>query len=254
MRGRLEHILKKEGGGILFEDDAVIAINKPSGLLVLPDRYEHAERNLYDLIKEGLGMIYVVHRIDRETSGIILFAKTAEAHAALNTAFEQRQVHKSYLAIVVGNPQDDSGMIDMPIGENEHGVRKMRIDQRKGKEAQTEFKVLERFHGFALVEVKPLTGRTHQIRIHLRALGYPILADPLYGDGKGFFLSSIKRKYLTQEEERPMLERTALHAATLNVVHPITGQELALEAPMPKDMIAVTKALKKYGGGTRWIN
>jgi 23S rRNA pseudouridine1911/1915/1917 synthase len=254
MRGRMEHILKKEGGGILFEDHAIIAINKPSGLLVLPDRYEHAERNLYDLLKEGLGMIYVVHRIDRETSGVVLFAKTAEVHGVLNTAFEQRQVKKAYLAIVVGNPQDESGLIDLPIGENEHGVRKMQIDKRKGKESQTAYKVIERFHGFALVEAKPLSGRTHQIRIHLSALGYPILADSLYGDGKGFFLSSIKRRYMVQEEERPLLERTALHAATLNIIHPTTGQELILEAPMPKDMTAVMKALKKYGESARGIN
>jgi 23S rRNA pseudouridine1911/1915/1917 synthase len=246
MRWKLEHILKKNSGGILLEDDAVLAINKPSGLLVLPDRYDHALLNLYDLLKETFGTIFVVHRIDRETSGIVLFAKTAEAHALLNTAFEQRQVEKKYRAIVSGTSHTDSGCIDLPIIENEHGVRKMKIDTKKGKEARTDYVVMERFDGYAFIEARPHTGRIHQVRIHLSSVGLPILADPLYGDGRGFFLSTIKRNYQGKEEEQPLLGRTALHAFSLSFSHPVTSENILVEAPLPKDMEAVLKALRKH--------
>lgn len=246
MRWKLEHILKKGSGGILLEDDAVLAINKPAGLLVLPDRYDHSLLNLYDLLKETFGTIFVVHRIDRETSGVVLFAKTAEAHAQLNTAFEQRQVEKKYRAIVAGTSHTDSGCIDLPIIENEHGVRKMKIDTKKGKETRTDYSVMERFGGYALIEARPHTGRTHQIRVHLSAVGLPILADPLYGDGRGFFLSTIKRNYQGKEEEQPLLGRTALHAFSLSFIHPVTSGNVLVEAPLPKDMEAVLKALRKY--------
>jgi 23S rRNA pseudouridine1911/1915/1917 synthase len=248
MRWQLEHILKKEGGGILLEDDSLIVLNKPSGLLVLPDRYEHAKRNLLTLLKDSIGSTFVVHRIDRETSGVILFAKTAEAHAALNAAFEQRHVEKRYQALVIGTPESESGIITLPLSENEHGVSKMRIDKRKGKDSTTEYTVLERFQGYALLELKPYTGRRHQIRVHLSAIGLPILADSLYGNEKGFYLSKIKRGYRNQEEEHPLIERTALHAASLRVQHPVSDQELFMQAPLPKDMVSVIKALRKYQG------
>jgi pseudouridine synthase, RluA family len=246
VRWKLEHILKKGSGGILLEDDAVLAINKPAGLLVLPDRYDHTLFNLYDLLKETFGTIFVVHRIDRETSGVVLFAKTAEAHAQLNTAFEQRQVEKKYRAIVAGISHTESGSINLPITENEHGVRKMKVDTKKGKEARTDYTVIERFDGYTLVEARLHTGRTHQIRVHLSAIGLPILADPLYGDGRGFFLSTIKRNYQGKEEEQPLLGRTALHAFSLSFSHPITSGNILVEAPLPKDMEVVLKALRKH--------
>ncbi|MCX6121765.1 MAG: RluA family pseudouridine synthase [Ignavibacteriales bacterium] len=246
MRWKLENILKKNGGGILLEDETIIVLNKPAGLLVLPDRFDRKLMNLYDLLKETFGTIFVVHRIDRETSGVVLFAKTAEAHAFLNAAFEKRQVEKSYRAIVVGSPNADSGCIDFPISENEHGVRKMKIDKKNGKEAITDYKVLEKINGYALIEATPHTGRTHQIRIHLSAIGLPILADPLYSNSGRFFLSSIKRNYKSNGEEKPLLARTALHAFSLSFIHPATGEKTFIEVPMPKDMETVLKVLKKY--------
>jgi 23S rRNA pseudouridine1911/1915/1917 synthase len=246
MRWKLEHILKKASGGILLEDEAILAINKPAGLLVLPDRYDHGLLNLYDLLKETFGNIFVVHRIDRETSGVVLFAKTSEVHAQLNTAFEQRQVQKKYRAIVIGTSLADSGSINLPILENERGVRRMKIDSKNGKEARTDYVVLEKFNGYTLVEARPHTGRTHQIRVHLSAIGLPILADPLYGNGLGFLLSTIKRNYREKEEEQPLLGRTALHAFSLLFKHPITNENILIESPLPKDMEAVVKALRKY--------
>jgi 23S rRNA pseudouridine1911/1915/1917 synthase len=246
MRWKLENILKKHGGGILLEDDNFIVLNKPAGLLVLPDRFDRKLINLYELLKETFGTIFVVHRIDRETSGVVLFAKTAEMHALINTAFEQRQVKKLYRAIVVGSPDSNSGSIDLPITENEHGVRKMKIDKKKGKEAITDYKVLEKFNGYAFVEAKPLTGRTHQIRVHLSAIGLPILADPLYSNSGWFFLSSIKRNYKLNGEEKPLLARTALHAFSLSFINPATGEKILIETPLHKDMETVLKVLKKY--------
>jgi RluA family pseudouridine synthase len=248
MRWQLEHILKKSGGGILAEDDTLIVINKPAGLLVLPDRYDRSIINLSELLREVIEPLFVVHRIDRETSGVVLFAKTAEAHAFLNDAFESREVRKSYLAIVAGSQIPDAGAIDLPIGESEGKVRKMRIDSRRGKEARTEFRVVERYNGYALLDVRPHTGRTHQIRIHLAAKNLPIVADPLYGDGQPFFLSAIKRNYKTKGEEQPLLWRTALHAHSLSFTHPVTKEMMSIEAPLPKDMGAVVKALRKYCG------
>ena len=247
MRWKFENTLKKNNGGVLLEDDTMIILNKPAGLLVLPDRFDRKLVNLYELLKEVFGTIFIVHRIDRETSGVVLFAKTAEMHALMNTAFEQRRVEKLYRAIVVGSPSADSGCIDLPIAENEHGMRKMKIDKKNGKEAVTEYKVTGKFSGYALVEAKPHTGRTHQIRVHLSAIGLPILADSLYSNSGSFFLSSIKRNYKASGEEKPILARTALHAFSLSFLHPVTGEKMVIEAPIPKDMETVLKVLKKYG-------
>jgi 23S rRNA pseudouridine1911/1915/1917 synthase len=248
MRWKLEHILKKNGGGVLMEDDSLIVINKPAGLLVLPDRFDRTLVNLYELLKESFGNIFIVHRIDRETSGIVLFAKNAETHSQLNALFEQRLVEKRYQAIVVGSPHEESGRIELPIAENQHGVRKMKIDTKNGKEAATDYQIMERFNSHARLEVKPRTGRMHQIRIHLSALGFPILADPLYGNGGGFFLSSIKRNYKSDGEEKPLLARAALHACSLSFRHSGTDANILIEAPMPKDMETVLKVLRKYDG------
>ena len=248
MHWKLENILKKQGGGILLEDETVLVLNKPSGFLVLPDRFDRNLMNLYELLKETFGSIFVVHRIDRETSGVILFAKTAEAHALLNSAFEQRQVEKKYQAIVIGSPTVPCGTIDLPIAENEHGVRKMKIDKNHGKEAITDYEVIEIFRGYALVEAKPRTGRTHQIRVHLSSIGLPILADSLYSASGRFFLSNIKRNYKSNGEEKPLLGRTGLHAFSLRFQHPATDESTLIEAPMPHDMTTVLKALRKYEG------
>ncbi len=245
MRWKLEHILQKRGGGILFDDETILCLNKPSGLLVLPDRFDTARPNLYSLLQEIFGSIFVVHRIDKDTSGVILFAKTAEAHASLNGAFEKREVQKEYRAIVQGNPRMDSDIINLPIIEHSTGT--MGIATSGGKISRTEYAVLERFQGYALVALRPQTGRTHQIRVHLSAVQLPILGDALYGSGGEFCLSSIKNNYrLKGKEEQPLLKRTALHASSLAFVHPFTKERMQFSAPLPKDMEAVINSLRKY--------
>jgi 23S rRNA pseudouridine1911/1915/1917 synthase len=246
---KLDRILAKFDCAIPFEDDALIAISKSSGLLVIPDRYNHAAPCLSDFLKDEFGSIFVVHRLDRETSGVVVFAKTAEAHQQLNEEFENRKVEKQYLAIVRGIPAQETGIINLPIGEHRHTTGRMTVDFRRGKDSATEYTVLERFDGYAFIDVRPKTGRTHQIRVHLQEIGLPIVCDPFYGDGSPFLLSSIKRGYRVKgDEERPLLARTALHAAMLVIQHPVTNEKIEISSEMPKDMQAVLKSMRKYAG------
>ena len=248
MNRKLKWRLESTGTGIVREDDFLLVLNKPANLLVLPDRFRHEIRNLYTILTEELGKIFVVHRIDKETSGLIVYAKTAEAHAALNSQFEQRMVEKVYFGIVAGTPTAESGRIDAPLIESSKEAGVVKVSHRSGREAVTEYRVLERFHGYAFMELRPRTGRTHQIRAHLQSIGIPLLADRIYGDGAPFCLSHIKPGYKSAGEEKPLLERTALHAFAISFDHPETGERTNLSAEMPKDMSAVLKYLRKFRG------
>ncbi len=135
-------------------------------------------------------------------------------------------------------------LLFLPLLETERGV--MRVDRKRGKESVMDYRVVEQFKGYALVELKPQTGRQHQIRVHLQALGTPIMGDPLYGDGKGFYLSTIKPGYRSDSEEKPLLNRTALHAVSLSIDHPTTSEQITLSSPLPKDMSSVLKYLRKF--------
>jgi 23S rRNA pseudouridine1911/1915/1917 synthase len=229
---------------ILFENDDFIALNKPSGLLSVPDRIQSAP-SLKDLLIEKYGQIFTVHRLDRETSGVIVFAKTAEAHQYLNIIFQERQVEKTYYGIVWGVPALLSGVIELPM--QEHPAKNgMMIVHRKGKPASTGYEVLENFGRYALIKFNLFTGRTHQIRVHMKETGHPILCDPLYGDGKPVFVSSLKKNYNLSgfDEEKPILGRLALHAAKLS----FTGRDgklFNIEAEMPKDLRALLSQMRK---------
>jgi 23S rRNA pseudouridine1911/1915/1917 synthase len=231
---------------IIFEDAEIIVLNKPAGLLVLPDRFDPSIPNLYGLLKSKYGQIYIVHRIDKETSGLIIFAKNETSHRALNEQFENRATEKTYRAICVGDSLHDEGRIDLALGEDRGKKGRMRIDQADGKNAVTNYKVLERFVGFNFIKARPETGRTHQIRVHLKAMNLPILCDSVYGGGQGFFLSQIKPGYRVKGEEKPLLNRTALHAARLSVLHPGTNQPVTFESELPKDMKIVLNYLRKF--------
>ncbi len=245
MKRKLDFILKSRNGSVVHEDDRIIVIDKPPQLLVLPDRYNENLPNLYSILKEELGGIFVVHRIDKETSGIIVFAKDAEAHAMLNGQFERRDIHKSYLAIVVGRPAEAYGTIDLPISESQTHPGVMKVNKKHGKPSVTNFRVDEMFDGYALIEATPESGRLHQIRIHLASVGLPIMCDKVYGDGEPFFLSSIKSNYHTDGDEKPLLSRTALHAESISVIHPGTNERVTFKAELPKDMRAVLNHLRK---------
>lgn len=233
---------------ILYEDEHVIAVNKPAGLLVLPDRYNASLPHLLGMLKESKGRIFVVHRIDKETSGAILFARNPEAHAALNHDFRKHLVRKRYLALCRGVAEKDKGEIDLPIVASRRERGRMIVDEKSGKESRTHYVILEEFNGLSLVEAMPESGRTHQIRIHLAAIGMPIVADSIYGDGRPLFLSSFKSGYKESGEERPLIERVALHASSIVVKHPAMRKRLEISAELPKDMRAAVQALRKYAG------
>ncbi len=237
--------MKKFNPEIVFENDLFVAVNKPAGLLSIPDR-EQTQTSLKDILLEKYGAIYTVHRLDRDTSGIIIFAKTEAAHKFFSLLFEGREIEKYYMGLVHGIPSPKKGTIDAPIAE--HGVQKgFYIVHQRGKPSVTDYDVIEATKTFSLVQFQLHTGRTHQIRVHCKNMGHPLACDELYGDGKPVLLSSIKKKYKLSkhdEEERPMLNRLALHSYRLKFTD-ADGKKIELQAALPKDIRALLQQLKK---------
>lgn len=231
---------------IIFENDQFIAINKPAGILTIPDRYNESITSLYKLLEKKYQRIFVVHRLDRETSGIILFAKDEVTHKHLSQLFENRNVEKFYLGIINGSLQDKKGVIDEPI--TEHATNKgLMVVNKNGKASVTEYEVMADYGLYSLVKFKLLTGRTHQIRVHIKHLGHPIACDEMYGNAQPVLLSSIKKKYKLSkhdEEERPILNRLALHSSQLKFSD-LSGTPYDLTAELPKDMRALLQQLNK---------
>jgi len=230
---------------IIQETANWIAINKPSGLLSIPDR-EGKEISLKQLLIDQYETIYTVHRIDRDTSGLIIFARNEATHKHLSRQFESRQTEKYYQGLVIGSVAQPTGSIDAPIAE--HPVQKgLMVIHRQGKEALTDYEVLRDFRLYTWMQFRIHTGRTHQIRVHMKQLGHPLVADELYGDGKPFLLSGIKSKFKLSKyelEERPILSRLALHAFSLRFTD-LDGSVVSIEAPLPKDMRATLQQLEK---------
>lgn len=234
----------KKNFEIIFENDDLVAINKPAGMLSVPDRIQ-SEPSLKDILQDRYGRIFVVHRLDKDTSGVIVFAKNETTHKDFSLQFENRETVKYYSGLVLGKPADTTGSVDKPLVE--HPVKKgMMTTATKGKPSITEYEVIEVFRHYAFLRFNLLTGRTHQIRVHMKYLGHPLVCDPLYGDGKPIFLSAIKKhfKLSRQEEERPILGRLALHSQELHI-RSADGNILTLQAELPKDMRAVMQQLRK---------
>lgn len=232
---------------IIFENEQFIAINKPSGLLSIPDRLGQ-EISVKDLLKQKLGSIYTVHRLDRDTSGVIVFAKTEEAHKDLSQLFEGREMEKYYVGLVYGQMMNTSGSIDAPIMEHPGKTTKM-MTHAKGKVSLTDYEVLESFRLYSWVQFRIHTGRTHQIRVHMQHIGHSIVCDEIYGDAKPVLLSSLKKNFKLAkiaEEEKPILSRLALHSYQLKFT--LDGETFELEAPLPKDLRAVLQQLRKWKG------
>ncbi len=232
---------------IIFENDDFVAVNKPSGLLSIPDRIGK-ELSLKDYLKERYGNIYTVHRLDKDTSGIILFAKTEESHKALSLLFEGRDMEKFYVGLVNGQMIHSKGSIDAAIMEHPGKTTKM-ITHVKGKASITDYEVLESFRLFSWVQFQIHTGRTHQIRVHMQHLGHSIVCDEIYGGPKPILLSAIKRNFKlakAAEEEKPILSRLALHSYKLKFT--LNEIKFELEAPIPKDLKALLQQLRKWKG------
>lgn len=233
---------------ILYQDDDMLMVNKPAGTLVIPDRFNSDLPSLNRLLESKLGQrIWVVHRLDRDTSGVMCFAKNEEMHRYLSQLFEAHDVGKFYAGIVQGRVIPEEGRIEVPIAEHPTQKGKM-VTARKGKASVTDYKVVEQWAMHSLVQFQIHTGRTHQIRVHMQSIGHPIVCDELYGDGKPFLLSSIKKKFKLSEKEeteRPLMGRLGLHAYRL-MLHKPDGTLVDVEAPLPKDMAACVNQLNKW--------
>ena len=236
---------------LIFEDEAILAYDKPSGLLIAPDRRDKSSPNLMELVLAAHGAgVANVHRIDAEASGIVLFAKTKPALDFLSGQFQSKTVEKAHLALTSGLPEQDTFTVELVLKEDEAAPGRMCVVKKHGKTAVTEFRVLERFAGrYALVECKPQTGRPHQIRVHLAASGTPVLQDPFYGNGTDLLLSDLKRGYKGRADEQPLMRRLALHAASLTLTHPVNRERVTLSAPLPDDFAVALKYLRKFGVG-----
>jgi len=209
---------------VIHLDDQIIVINKPAGLSVLTDGWEPDTPYLVKMLEEKFEKIWIVHRLDKITSGVMVFARTADAHRELNGQFERHEVEKIYHAIVEGNPVWEEKVCKMLLRTNVGHKHRTAIDHKRGKPAETHFKVLKRGQAQALLEARPMTGRTHQIRAHLSALGYPLLGDVLYG-----------------ASESRLITRPALHALSLAFTHPDSGERITYTVPYPKDIQQLMK-------------
>ncbi|MFM2133571.1 MAG: hypothetical protein RL156_852 [Bacteroidota bacterium] len=239
--------MKKNSLTILFEDDDIVIVSKPSGLLSIPDRFKKDEPNVRRILEEKYGRIFVVHRLDRDTSGVMVFARTAAAHRHLSMQFEHHTIEKKYLAIVAGTVPKESIDIDIPLMPNPRVPGTM-MPSARGKESHTTVRVLERFRVATYVECLLKTGRQHQLRVHCAAIGYPLLIDATYGRAAEFKLSQIKRRYRLQKdtEEQPIMARTTLHAHSLSFIHPSSLQPCTFVSDPPKDFKALLTVLRKY--------
>jgi 23S rRNA pseudouridine955/2504/2580 synthase/23S rRNA pseudouridine1911/1915/1917 synthase len=236
---------------VIFENNEFIVLNKPSGLLSIPDR-QGKEISLKKILQDTYGEIFTIHRLDKGTSGLIAFAKNEAAHKLLSQQFENRRAEKIYFGLIIGSPLNKKGIIDSSIME--HPTKKgVMVINRKGKESLTEYEVLEDFGIYSWVQFQIHTGRTHQIRVHMKDMGHPIVCDELYGDGKAILLSSFKHKFKlskNEEEERPILNRLALHACKLKLIGP-DNKNYEFEASVPKDLKATLQQLSKRKGFTK---
>jgi 23S rRNA pseudouridine955/2504/2580 synthase len=236
--------LKKENfqDRILFENEDFFLINKPPHVATLDERHDDKGDSMLRQAKAYWPDAQVGHRLDKETSGVLIFAKHPEAYRHISMQFEHRQVTKIYHAVSGGIHDFEGVMVNLPIYPLKTGV--VRIDRELGKEAETVFNTLDVYRAHTLVECMPFTGRMHQIRIHLQCLKAPIVMDELYG-GEEIFLSEIKRKFKLAKdvEEQPLISRVALHARGLNFAL-MNGERQLVEAPYPKDMAALIRQLE----------
>ena len=244
---------------VLYEDDALFALDKPAKLLTSPDRYDANRPNLMRILhrdiergapwarERNLTYLANAHRLDFETSGVLLLAKSKPALIALANDFGGEKAQKTYIALVGGTPEEDSFHTEAKLAPHPVKPGLMRVDPKRGKKSRTDFSVLEKFVGYTLLRCEPRTGRTHQIRVHLRHLGLSIVGDETYR-GAPLFLSHLKKDYQHKRHvpEQPLIGRVALHAESLIVAQPISGESVRIQAPWPNDLEVALKYLRKF--------
>lgn len=212
---------------ILFEDQHLLVLDKPAGLPVLPDGWEKDAPYLVKMLEERYGKIFIVHRLDKTTSGVMVFARDAETHRSLSMQFESHEAQKIYHAIMAGNPKWEEKVTKFPLRVNVGHKHRTVVDDRTGKPSETRFKILKRYQAAAEVEAQLMTGRTHQIRVHASALGHPLIGDVLYG-----------------AQETSVIKRPALHAYSLTFIHPISNERVIFSAKHPHDFDNALKRLR----------
>ena len=211
---------------ILYEDQHLLIVDKPVGLSVLPDGWEKDSDYLVKRLEQQFGKIFIVHRLDKITSGVMVFARDAETHRALNLQFENHEAQKTYHAIVEGNPKWEEKIARHPLRANVGHKHRTMVDNKNGKPSETRFRVIKRYKESALVEAKPMTGRTHQVRVHAYALGHPLVGDILYG-----------------AQEPNNIARPMLHAQSLSFIHPATNERVKFSTPHPSDFEEALKTM-----------
>lgn len=249
---------------VVFEDEHLLALDKPASLRVSPDRNDTTRPSLIQLLhrdiergatwtktRPGLTYLMNAHRLDPEATGVLLFAKSKTVLIALANEFGSEKPLRTFVALVRGTMQQDTFEVTAKLAANPFKTGITRVDERNGKRARTEFTVRERFKGYSLLECRPLTARPHQIRVHLQYLGLPILGDDIYG-GPQLLLSSLKRDFYLKPKkvERPLISSLALHSAKLTLQHPVSGNEISIEAPLPKDLRVALKYLRLHAANT----
>ncbi len=244
---------------VLWEDEHLLVLAKPSGLLTSPDRLDPQRPSLMKLlhagIKQGkswaesraLGYLANAHRLDFETSGVLLLAKSKPILVALADLFGAEKPLRTLVALVQGRPSSDRFEVDVRLAPHPAWPGLVRVDSRHGKRALTQFEVVERFRDCTLLRCRPVTERPHQIRVHLRQAGHPVMGDRLYG-GAPLLLSQLKPGYRLKPRriERPLISQAAIHAERVELVHPVTGAPLTFAAPWPKDLSVAVKYLRRY--------
>jgi RluA family pseudouridine synthase len=221
---------------IIWRDEDLLVIDKPAGLLSVPDGYDPALPYIKSELEPEFGSLWIVHRLDRQTSGVMVLARNPQAHRHLNYQFQERQVKKIYHAIVLGDPPWEQKLIKLPLridGDRQHRTV---VDKRNGIPAITNLRVLERFRTCCLVEAAPMTGRRHQIRAHLTAEGAPILGDELYG--KSMASKLTEADYSIGDNQKLPITRLALHAWSIYISHPNSAEAQTFQAPYPADFVA----------------
>jgi RluA family pseudouridine synthase len=245
--------------GILYEDSDLFVLDKPAGLMSTPARGNRSSENLATLLLAGLhnnrpwvrehNLTYLANaqRLEAGTSGIVVFARNRSALVSLARQFHKKPPKQTYVAVIHGALPEDTLEIDLPLAPHPTTPGLAVVDRIRGLPALTRFHMIERFRGYSLIRAESVTNRPHQIRVHLKAAGCPLVADTDYGTGQWLMLSRLKKDYrMKAEGERPLINRTALHAEELGMLHPASGAALTLAAPWPKDLTVGVKYLRKF--------